>query len=135
MIDIKINTPQDKTTAKAYIDALPEGKAYCVSVTRAKSRRSVSQNRLYWMWMNCLGAETGNDADTLHRFFAVKFLGVKHCDVFGREVVMPESTKFLDTDRFTRYLDEIQRFAADNGIILPEPSDLYFEAFADRYDN
>lgn len=133
-MDFKINTPADKAAAKAYIDALPEGKQYCVSVAKGGSRRSISQNRLYWMWLNCISSDTGNDVSTLHHFFAVKFLEVTHSNVFGRDVVMPVSTAELDAERFSRYLDSIQAFASDYGIILPQPSDLYFEAFVDKYE-
>lgn len=133
-MDFKIDDVAKKEAVKQYIDSLPDGKSFDVSIVRHKEKRSISQNRLYHLWLNCISRETGNDIDDLHRFFAGKFLGFHSNDVFGKIVHTPVSTSSLSTEQFTEFLDRIQSFASGEGIILPLPSDLYFPDFLNIYD-
>lgn len=123
-----------KKAAISYIDKLPEGKKYKVSVTLHRDRRSLSQNSLYWLWLNCISAETGNDVDALHDYFKDRFLSRK-VEIFGDECLVGISTTKLNTAEFTAFLDKVQQFAAGEGIILPNPEDLYFEQFYQQYKN
>ena len=121
-----------KAAAISYIDKLPEGKMYKVSVTLHRDRRSLPQNSLYWLWLNCISAETGNDVDALHDYFKDRFLSRK-VEIFGDECSVGTSTTKLNTAEFTAFLDKVQQFAANEGIILPNPEDLYFEQFYQQY--
>ncbi len=121
-----------KKAAISYIEKLPEGKKYKVSVTLHRDRRSLSQNSLYWLWLNCISAETGNDVDALHDYFKGRFLSRK-VEIFGDECSVGTSTTKLNTAEFTAFLDKVQQFAAGEGIILPNPEDLYFEQFYQQY--
>ena len=123
-----------KKAVISYIDKLPEGKKYKVSVTLNRDRRSLSQNSLYWLWLNCISAETGNDVDALHDYFKDRFLSRK-VEIFGDECSVGTSTTKLNTAEFTAFLDKVQQFAAGEGIILPNPEDLYFEQFYQQYKN
>lgn len=130
----KVVNEQTKAAAISYIDKLPEGKKYKVSVTLHRDRRSLSQNSLYWLWLNCISAETGNDVDALHDYFKGRFLSRK-VEIFGDECSVGTSTTKLNTAEFTAFLDKVQQFAAGEGIILPNPEDLYFEQFYQQYKN
>lgn len=133
-MDFKVLTPADKEAVKDYIDRLPEGKPYEVSVKARKTKRSLSQNALYHSWLACISKETGNDQDSLHKYFARKFLGVTVEKVFGEKVAKVVSTTTLDTAQFTTYLDQIQAFVATElDIMLPLPEDRYLEQFLDKY--
>lgn len=121
-----------KDAAISYIDKLPEGKVYKVSVTLHRERRSLQQNSLYWLWLNCISSETGNEIDTLHDYFKDHFLA-RRVVVFGEERNAAISTTKLNTAEFTAFLDKVQQFAAGEGIILPNPEDLYFEQFYQQY--
>ena len=121
-----------KAAAISYIDKLPEGKMYKVSVTLHRDRRSLPQNSLYWLWLNCISAETGNDVDALHDYFKDRFLSRK-VEIFGDECSVGTSTTKLNTAEFTAFLDKVQQFAAGEGIILPNPEDLYFGQFYEQY--
>lgn len=123
-----------KDAAISYIDKLPEGKVYKVSVTLHRERRSLQQNSLYWLWLNCISSETGNEIDTLHDYFKDHFLA-RRVVVFGEERNAAISTTKLNTAEFTAFLDKVQQFAAGEGIILPNPEDLYFEQFYKQYKN
>jgi hypothetical protein len=54
-------------------------------------------------------------------------------EIFGDEYNTGTSTKKLNTAEFTAFLDKVQQFAAGEGIILPNPEDLYFEQFYQQY--
>jgi len=128
----KVVNEQTKKAAISYIEKLPEGKKYSVSVILNRSKRSIPQNRLYFLWLNCISAETGNEVEDLHDYFKDHFL-TRRVVVFGEERNAAISTTKLNTSEFTAFLDKVQQFAAGEGIILPNPEDLYFEQFYQQY--
>ena len=132
---LKILIPSDKTKVIDYINRLPETKQYVVEVKLKRNRRSVDQNSLYWCWLSCIMDETGEHKDDLHEYFKQHFLGVDERFVFNKyQVVVTKSTTKLDTKQMTDYLERIQQFAsAELGIILPNPEDLYWEEFYNKY--
>ena len=129
-----IRDRESKDAAISYIDKLPEDKAYDLSVTQKKSKRTLSQNSLYWLYLSCISDETGGDKDDLHMFFRKKYLKRGEL-IFGNEsITSTYSTKQLDTKLFTEYIDKIVIFASSElGIILPNPSDKYWEQFYEQY--
>lgn len=128
------NNADSKAAVKAYIDRCPDGKAYEVSIVLKKDRRTLPQNRLYWLYVACIMDETGNDRDALHDFFRRKFLPVKYGVLGGERTERLTSTTELDTVQFTGYTDRIVAFASSElGIVLPNPEDRYFEQFFEQY--
>lgn len=132
---LRIRTPKDKDKVKAYVDDLKtEKKKYIVEVKVERERRSIDQNALYWLWLNCIMDETGEHKDNLHEYFKTKFLGVDDRQCFGHHFFLPNTTTKLDTLQFKNYLDRIQEFASvELGITLPDPKDLYWEEFYNHY--
>lgn len=157
---LKILKPSDKETVKQYIDKLQEGKKFKVEVTLRRSSkekmkryvetlpdgefnldikqereiRSICQNALYWLWLTCIMAETGNDKDYLHIFFGKKYLPQNSRVIYGETVIKPVSTTSLDKAQFTHYLERIQQFAnSELSIVLPNPEDLHFQDFYNTY--
>ena len=128
----KVVNEQTKKAAISYIEKLKEGKRYDVSISQHRNKRSIPQNRLYFLWLNCISAETGNEVEDLHGYFKDRFLSRK-VEIFGDEYSRGTSTKKLNTAEFTAFLDKVQQFAAGEGIILPNPEDLYFEQFYQQY--
>lgn len=134
-MELKIYTEADKSAVCDYINKLQADKQYSVSIRKETSKRTLPQNRLYRLWLACIAAETGNDADLLHEFFKRKFLGVYSRIIYGDEIETTPTTTALNTEEFTNYLDKIQVFASNEGIILPNPEDLIFAQFVDKYKN
>jgi hypothetical protein len=126
---------------KSYIDKVENNeKAYTVEVKLQREKRSIDQNRLYWLWLTCIMHETGQDKNDLHAVFAAKFLGTDKTTVklngveYSTENV--RTTTNLDTKQFKYYLDRVQQFAnVELGIELPNPEDQYFEQFETFYKN
>lgn len=130
----KITSSKDRDAVKEYIDRLPEGKVYNVDITARLSKRSNDQNRLYWLWLNCLAKELGYSPDEMHAVFAHKYLGADYETVCGETILIIPSTRKLDSAQFTTYLDKIKLFAANElGVVLPDPMDKVFEQFYDTY--
>jgi hypothetical protein len=131
----KIITELDRDMIIGQIKRLDLKKIYTVEITEKKVKRSLSQNSLYWLWLTCIEAETGNDKGDLHEVFKVKFLDSKAVELFGT-VFLRSSTTNLDTKQFKEYLDKIQLFASvELAIILPDPEDLRWEEFYTYYSD
>lgn len=130
----KVLTKEDREAVKEYIDNLPEGKLHNVEIMRSPSKRSIDQNRLYWLWLNHLAKELGYTPEELHSVFALKFLGATHRVIYEETIVNIPSTKKLTQEQFSSYLELIYRFSVvELGIQLPQPQDRYFEQFYEQY--
>src|SRR5438105_10471644 len=82
-----------------------EGKALVISLD--KPSRLQSQNAFYWVYLDLIARETGDNADDLHEFFKRKLLPPRFVQVRGEELRLPATTTDLDKVQFTEYLDEI----------------------------
>jgi len=96
-------------------------------------QRSIRQNRLYYLWLNCIKDETGNDVEYLHSYFKNKFLTHIQREIFGEEYDIVPSTRGLDTKEFTDYLEKIRIKMLEQCIYLPEPGEQGWDDFYLRY--
>lgn len=111
-----------------YLQSLPDGKAYKVSITLHKAKRSNDANALYWAWLAIIASETGNDRETCHKFFAKKFLGYDVHEFGNDKIAVVRSTSRLDTKAFSEYMDQVSAFASSElGIVLPSPDDQIYQ--------
>lgn len=116
----------------AIFQSLANGR-YIVTIQREKQKRSLDQNALMWLWYTCIEAETGTSAQDIHDYYCAKFLR-RTIDWNGTQRTVVEGTSKLTKDRFTTFLDQVQAdAAAEFGIRLPLPEDLYFEEFYQTY--
>jgi hypothetical protein len=92
-----------------------EGKIY--RVEPQISTRSLSQNNLYWMYLQIIERETGNNANDLHEYFRRKFLPPKFIKVMGQEVKIARSTTELKKHEFSEYMEKI---SAETGVAVPD---------------
>ena len=99
-----------------------------IEIMEDKDSRSTKQNRLYWEWIKVLGAETGYTKDEMHMILRDKFLGYN--EVTTKKDVIKElrSTTKLNMGEFKDYLEQIDIFSSEYGIVLPRPEDLYLES-------
>ena len=136
-MNFTIRTERDRQAVVDYISKLDITKReYEAKIVKRTEKRTLAQNRLYHLWLNCISAETGNEVDILAEYFKQKFLGVRERVIHGENVRVTLSTTELNTEEFKRYLDRIQEWAnVEQGIILPNPEDLYFAQFVEKYQN
>ena len=136
-----ILTIHDSEDMQALIEKLSalsfeKGEIYEVSYKKKPRKRSVPQNRLYWLWIACIADETGNDREDIHRVLAGKFLPSTVVEVMGEKVRRVASTSSLDKEAFTAYLDKIAAFVASElGITLTSPEDRFYAQFEEYYKN
>ena len=136
-MNFTIRSERDRQAVVDYISKLDITKReYEAKIVKRTEKRTLAQNRLYHLWLNCISAETGNEVDILAEYFKQKFLGVRERVIHGDHVRFALSTTELNTEEFKRYLDRIQEWAnVEQGIILPNPEDLYFAQFVEKYQN
>lgn len=136
-MNFKIRNETERNAVIAYLQALDILKVkFTITISKIRDKRSLDQNRLYWLWIACICQETGNDKDDVHEYFKGYFLGYSEKNLFGGTVRHTVSTTSLDTKQFTDYLEKIKIWASrEFGIMLPEPNDAYFEAFYQEYKN
>jgi len=100
-----------------------------IEIMEDKDSRSTKQNRLYWEWINVIGAETGYTKDETHMLLRDKFLGYNEVTTKKGETIRElRSTTKLKVGEMKDYLEQIDIFASEYGIVLPRPEDLYYES-------
>ena len=132
---LKLRQPSDKVKIIEYINKLNDSKQYDVTVNIHRIKRTIPQNRLYWLWINVIAKETGDDANHLHDEFGDRFLWKVQYAVLGIKKEETISTTALNTIQFKTYLDQINVLAGEYGIVLPNPDDKYFDEMVDYYSN
>lgn len=97
-----------------------EGKVY--EIFLRESKRSLSQNRFYWFYLELIVSEgKGKDtAEDLHEFLRRKLLPPKFLTVRGEEIKVPRSTTELSKTEFGEYLEKI---CALTEVPLPNPEE------------
>lgn len=109
---------RDRKEFDALVAQLPEAWELEVTIQRRRATRSVQQNRYYWgVVLRVLADYTGYSVDELHDVMRAKFLpkSVALCDGNGVVVgdyVLGGSTRHLDIETFTLYIEAIREWAA-----------------------
>ena len=100
-----------------------------------RNQRSIKSNNLYWMWLDCIHDETGNDVDDLHAYFKDKYLPPQTKEVLGKTVNLTPSTTRLDSKQFFEYMEKIKlEMSQEHQIFLPEPGEAGYDQFRTQYE-
>lgn len=105
------------------IDALPTGQ-YDILIEKRGYRRTLGQNRLFWMWMAQLEYWSGATRIEWHDYYVSKFLPPIY-----------HGTSDLSTEAFTHFMEQVHADALiEYGVDLPLPdeSDKYYD-FVDEF--
>lgn len=115
---------------------------YEVNIRPYKKNRSVSQNRLYWLWVNEIKDHIERtqgkvfSTDDIHEWFKDELLPQHVIEINGKAKKAIKSTSALTTKEFTEYLEKIDWYCSDNlGLNLPHPLDLYYESVGYAKEN
>lgn len=94
-----------------------------ILVRKRKSKRSLEQNRLWWLYITILANETGMVKEEMHEVCKFKFLQKeKVIEATGEIVKYIESTTKLNKSEFADMIAELQQWAAESlNIVLPSP--------------
>lgn len=121
-------------------------KPYTVKVSIDDESRSHKQNRLSFLWYKARGDSTGH-GEKFERHVCKLTYGVPillddaDFNAFYAEAIQPMPyekrlaameylpvTSLMSVKQFAHYLDLMDMDSANQGIILPQPSDLYWDA-------
>lgn len=97
-----------------------------------KEKRSISQNSLYWMWLNEISQQaTVNDkshnSDVWHEYFKRYYCPVKLISMPAGDDLQVQSTKKLDTGEMHHYLNLIEQWAQGHFYKLTIPINCEYE--------
>ena len=129
-----LHSPDIITSCIRFIQSLPGHELWDVTIAKHRSKRSLSQNSLYWLWMDDIADQARTrDGQNLskeewHHLCSMRFLGVKTITLQGKEIPVPvKSTARLNTKEFTDYLTQIEAEFLNRGVVLTFP-DCYAHA-------
>lgn len=106
---------------------------YRLKIERYVEPRTLSQNALMWLWFTCIERETGTDKQDVHDYYCNTFLR-RRTIIKGRETVVAGSTSKLNTLQMTEFMNKVKAdAAAELGIILPLPEDVFYHEFINEY--
>ena len=111
----------------SHFGQFPKDEKAIISIKRDIMTRSGKQNDMYWAWLGVL-SEVGYTDKEMHKLMKVEHLGYENTTIGDKVVTELRSTKDLKVGEMKEYLDKIDRFAADLGIILPREEHLYYES-------
>jgi hypothetical protein len=109
-------------------------KSYRVNVVEWREKRSLSQNALYWKWLDEINKQRPlsikgskiQGSELWHEVFKKYYCPVKNI-TNGENILPIKSTKILDVGEMTFYLNKIENWCIGESLILtiPESSDYY----------
>ena len=138
-----IRDEKTRQTAARFVGSIASDQPLQVDIKPFKKNRSVAQNALYWQWVTIIGGEIGMTKEEQHKQLKEMYLLpilerddpdvermaqiMKAQDNVGRLAAVL-STTHLNVKQFTEYLQDVESFASELGIMLPAPADQYYEA-------
>ena len=110
---------------------------WVLKLEKKASQRSISQNKLMWLWFEAIAQEFTEASEEYYSRDAVKEY---FCRKF-RPLRMPDgeivggSTSNMTTEEMTEFLDKVQAYAATTwGITLMNPEDKMFDQWRNQYE-
>lgn len=102
-----------------------EGKRVEITIQKLSSKRSLQQNRLWWLYVTILSKELGYNKEELHEVLKFKFLKRERViEKTGEVFEYIESTTKLNKSDFADMVSDLIRWASqDLGIVLPLPGE------------
>jgi len=128
MKDFKLNIQSLGFLITELTKLLQSGKDYRLNLVEWREKRSLSQNALYWVWLDSINKQSPlhiegskiNGDELWHEVFKNYYCPVKNI-TNGQKSLPVKSTKLLDVGEMTFYLNKIESWCMDRGIKLPIP--------------
>lgn len=97
-------------------------------IKKHRRKRTIPQNSYYWgIVLDLIAESTGYTTEELHEFFKRLYLK-KIITIGGVDYEVSESTKKLNTDQFSKYIEKIKRFAEIKlSLRIPDPNEIDYE--------
>lgn len=114
----KILVPNDMSMFHFCIGDFKNGEEVTVTIESLVRPRSAEQNGLFYMYVNIIHKDTGNDINT------IKHLAKMEANIRYEESGELKSTARMTTVEMNKLIDTIYRIGTEAGIYLPQPEDL-----------
>jgi len=89
-----------------------------VSVENIKSRRTLAQNALMWVWNHAIAKHFNSHPDDVHAALKTIFLPLD-IELFGEKITIVNTTQGLSVEAFTEYLRKMELFMMERGVPIP----------------
>ncbi len=92
-----------------------------------QDKRSRLQNNLYWRWLGILSDELSGEhhyaKEDLHDLMRHRYLGTEEVQIGTETFTRLRSTTRLQRGVMAQYMQKVEHWAADMGVLLPLPED------------
>lgn len=99
-----------------YLDRMPNGEQVIEFI---ETTRTDAQNKYYWVVLQIMAGSLGTTPNELHEYFKSEFLPAQEYFTLVRHKRLTSTTE-QTKDQMTEYIDKVIRFAAEQGIIIPD---------------
>ena len=111
-----------------------EGHPLALTCKEWREARSTNQNNLYWQWVTDIAkdfTERGSPQtkDDIHDALRYKFLGVETHQIGDEKIRRLPSTTRLDKGRMAEYMNKVEAWAFDHGVLLLVPADNEYKSY------
>lgn len=127
----------DKFISSKINPILAKDKKAIIKVEEYSNPRSLSANRLYWAWLKEMAAHFSKKGDKyssedMHDIMRHKFLGYQKAKKIGKTEISKQlkSTAKLTKSEFCYYMEKIDHWCVDHGLLLPKAESEYTEFLA-----
>jgi len=94
-----------------------------LTLEKKKSNRSMEQNKYWWVCMTLLSNHFGYTKDEMHSICKFMFLKSQKIDeTSGLVFEYLKSTTELTKSEFSAMVEEMIRWSAEHGVVIPEPN-------------
>jgi hypothetical protein len=149
-----VNTERELSLASAIIANLKPStaKPWVITISQDDEHRSLKQNRLSFAWYKFRGKENGNgvyherafckltygvpilrEEKSFEKFYCTTLAPLTYEQQLDAMEFVPV-TRLMGVKQFAEYLNEVEQQSAIQGIILPRPKDLYWDALMKEAD-
>ena len=105
-----------------YLFSTMRNGTYHLIIKRASEARTIAQNDLMWMWMQCIEHETGTPKQDVYSYYCKKFL-MKTIRIGERLEKVYDTTSKLNTKQMSDFIT-IYNSKTHNNLIYLEPDDI-----------
>lgn len=116
---------------------LARDKQAVIKIEEYDDPRSIPANRLYWTWLKKMSSYFSKKGDKytpeeMHEIMRHKFLGYEKSKKIGKTTIPAQlkSTAKLKKSEFFYYMEQIDHWCVDHGLLLPKPDSEYTEFLA-----
>ncbi len=123
--------PSEKQRLMRQISTLPKG-IYDVLIKPHRFKRTLDQNSYYWVgvvapFADWLQDEWGDkiEPEQAHEMLKQRILGVQYREIAGQPLAIPPSSRTLDVEEFSEYVEKCIQWLAEFCGIVVIPSDVF----------